>query len=500
MAARQHWCACRRARSRIRRAPDTNVGDAVVETITIPTTNLVVGDNVLVVSVHQQSGNPQSATTGSSDIVFGMKLDAVITTISGSIPVTLNEVLPINATLQNPDSSFAGWIELHNSGATPINIADMSLSNDVAVPRKFIFAPGTMVPGSGYLTVQCDGSLPASATNTGFSLGGSGGVIALYHKLVNGGGLHDSVAHGRQIADFSIGRSPDGSGPWSLCVPTRNALNTAAGLAPLSGVKINEWLAAPAVGADFFELYNTGAQPVALGGNYLTDVLTNRTKHLIPALSFIGAGAARWQKWIADNNNAGTPEHVNFELNATTGEALGLYTPDGTALDSLGFGPQSVGQSSGRYPDGSGIILVLAPTPGAPNQLPSPPDTDGDGIPDAWETAYGLDPGDPGDASEDADGDGQTNLREYYAGTDPNDPESVFESSVARVGGDVVIRFIAEANKSYTVQFKNSLAEPTWQKLLDIASDPAPRNLEVVDPGAAGHPTRFYHVVTPIQP
>jgi hypothetical protein len=89
---------------------------------------------------------------------------------------------------------------------------------------------------------------------------------------------------------------------------------------------------------------------------------------------------------------------------------------------------------------------------------------------------------------------------EYYAGTDPNDPESVFESVVARVGADVVIRFIAEANKTYTVQFKNSLAEPTWQKLLDIASDPAPRNLEIIDPGVAGHPTRFYHVVTPIQP
>ena len=49
-------------------------------------------------------------------------------------------------------------------------------------------------------------------------------------------------------------------------------------------------------GPDFLELYNTGATPVALGGNYLTDQLTNKTKHLIPPLSFIGgSGAARWQ-------------------------------------------------------------------------------------------------------------------------------------------------------------------------------------------------------------
>ena len=52
-------------------------------------------------------------------------------------------------------------------------------------------------------------------------------------------------------------------------------------------------------------------------------------------------------------------------------------------------------------------------------------DTDGDGMPNSWETQYGLDPTDPADAPLDGDGDGASNLSEYLAGTDPTDPASV---------------------------------------------------------------------------
>ena len=48
------------------------------------------------------------------------------------------------------------------------------------------------------------------------------------------------------------------------------------------------------------------------------------------------------------------------------------------------------------------------------------PDTDGDGMPDAWEKLHGLNPNDPTDAAKDGDGDGYTNLEEFLNGTDPN--------------------------------------------------------------------------------
>ncbi len=43
-------------------------------------------------------------------------------------------------------------------------------------------------------------------------------------------------------------------------------------------------------------------------------------------------------------------------------------------------------------------------------------DTDGDGMPDEWEIANGLDPNDPSDANKDITGDGYTNIEKYING------------------------------------------------------------------------------------
>lgn len=47
-------------------------------------------------------------------------------------------------------------------------------------------------------------------------------------------------------------------------------------------------------------------------------------------------------------------------------------------------------------------------------------DSDNDGIPDAWEKKYGLNPKDASDANGDLNGDGYTNIEKYINGIDPN--------------------------------------------------------------------------------
>jgi hypothetical protein len=46
-------------------------------------------------------------------------------------------------------------------------------------------------------------------------------------------------------------------------------------------------------------------------------------------------------------------------------------------------------------------------------------DSDNDGISDAWEKKYGLNPNDASDANKDSNGDGYTNIEKYFNGIDP---------------------------------------------------------------------------------
>ncbi len=81
-------------------------------------------------------------------------------------------------------------------------------------------------------------------------------------------------------------------------------------------------------------------------------------------------------------------------------------------------------------------------------------DADGDGIPNGYELAHGLDPLNPADASADNDGDGFSNLQEYLAGTDPNNPLSTpfVTKSITQQGNNIVVTWTTAGGTTNQVQ------------------------------------------------
>src|SRR5262249_43348153 len=94
-------------------------------------------------------------------------------------------------------------------------------------------------------------------------------------------------------------------------------------------LKLNEWMASPLSGDDWFEIYNPGAQPVPLAGLYLTDdYLTNPRRSPIPPLSYLGILTNAFQQFHADSKPANGANHVNSKLSANSqrlgsGDSLG---------------------------------------------------------------------------------------------------------------------------------------------------------------------------------
>ena len=182
------------------------------------------------------------------------------------------------------------------------------------------------------------------------------------------------------------------------------------------------------------------------------------------------------------------------------GDAYGLYhnasaqdtsAPWVTPADLTFNYPIKLLSSDGNGFFGAGTVVPATATANL-EVVAGALDTDGDGIPDSWETANGLDPDDPDDAALDGDGDSDTNLEEYLAGTDPNDPNSVLKIlSVEDTAGDQSVfaltwSSVVDPEVMYEISTSPDLA--SWTSVLagiPAAAATTQRDVNVAVPGQA---------------
>ncbi|HVY72349.1 MAG TPA: lamin tail domain-containing protein, partial [Verrucomicrobiae bacterium] len=273
--------------------------------------------------------------------------------------VEISEIMAENQNTITNDGTAPDWIELHNRGSGPADLAGWSLSDDD--PRRFVFPAGTVLAGNGYLVIWCDSQTNAPGLHTGFALNRQGESVFLYNAKTS---RVDGVTFGQQLADYSLGRVAD---RWVLNVPTPNGANLAAELAPQSDLILNEWLANPAPGGDdWIELLNRNtAKPAALEGIYIAT-----SNALFRALSHSFVAPGGFIKLVADGK--ANPDHVDLKL-PSTGGLIVLSDATGAEINRVAYALQATGISEGRYPDG-GTNVVKFPgsaSGGTANYVPT---------------------------------------------------------------------------------------------------------------------------------
>lgn len=129
---------------------------------------------------------------------------------------------------------------------------------------------------------------------------------------------------------------------------------------------------------------------------------------------------------------------------------------------------------------------------------PANPDWDGDGLPNNWEIANGLDPYSAADndgANGDPDGDGFANEQEFQAGTDALDAASRLKVDIAPLGDrQFRLNWQAIIGKKYQLEYSDNLIN-----FLDVTDAGFPRTAgstaETYDVTLSpGHSSRFYRI------
>ena len=141
--------------------------------------------------------------------------------------LVINEFMASNDTTVVPgvESDFPDWIEIYNTGDTPIDMGGWYVTDDLTDSVKYQLPTDnpelTTVPGHGYLLLICDGTGEGLHTNFKLSSGGEAvGISSDGITLKEGFTYCDTGCDvPNPPTDFSAGRDGDGAAVWMIFDP-----------------------------------------------------------------------------------------------------------------------------------------------------------------------------------------------------------------------------------------------------------------------------------------
>ncbi len=439
-------------------------------------------------------------------------------------PIIVNEILA------HTDPPLKDSIELYNPTGTNVNVGGWYLTDDPDVPKKYRIPDGTLVLAGGHryfdesqFNTNSGGNVPFAFTSTGES-------VYLFSSLTNGQltGYTHGLAFGAVFNGVSLGRYVNSVGEefWPLEISgTLGLPNSGPRVGPIT---INEIHYHPLTNEDeFIELLNNSdsALPLFDPANPTNTWKIGGLGYAIPANITLGPRELLLLVPIDPavfRANYNVPAGVQIlgpvaGALQNDGERLTLDAPDTPNLDAVPYVTMEEVRYNDKAPwppgaDGGGASLqrlsaltfgseptnwvAAAPTPG---QFSENEDSDGDGLPDAWEIAHGTNWKTP-DAGADPDHDGLNNRQEFLAGTDPlNSSSSLKVDAFMTSPGLVTLQFLAISNRTYSVLYQDSLGDPDWFTLAQIEAHSTNR-VETVEDSTGILANRFYRLVTPQWP
>ncbi|WP_158966198.1 CotH kinase family protein [Paraglaciecola sp. L3A3] len=278
--------------------------------------------------------------------------------------VNENAPLRINEVVAKDKEDGHDWIELFVTSSSSVNLSDYTISDQssdlLALPDV------TLYPGEFY-RIYATTDVVTEYETVGFNLGSDDEI-----RLYQGDDLVDQIDwnKGQALIGFSYGRFPDGSDATKTLSPTPEETNLTVSHGPLV---INEIMASDANGGDdWFELYNSGNQNIALVDYQVIDSSDDIDPVNLPDISL--APGEYLVVYAIDHENAdyyvpfklGKTDELSLLLNDETVDYIEWDDSDVAAGYSYGISPYVENESTELY---SWTQQFLSPTLGLSNEL-----------------------------------------------------------------------------------------------------------------------------------